>query len=541
MSLAVVLLVVLALASIIGTILLQNQEQTDYLQQFGVLWYWVFRSLGLFDMYHTWWFQGLLGFLMLSLTFCLWRNTPRMLREMRSRKVVITDKSLQRFHHLHHWYLRKATREEALDIVQNRLKGWEQKSSEKDGQTYVRADKGRWHKVGYISVHIAILVILIGGWSGVQFGFRGNMSVPEGGSETKISFLKGTNIETLAMDFKIRCNDFFIDFYPTGQPKEFRSNLTIIDDGKEVLTSDIIVNEPLYYKGVRIYQSSFGDAGSKVKLKLFYLDGTAHIEDVDGSIYRTYTDKSTGISYEFTDFKPFNVENMADPGEPKKFQDLGPAVEFIMRGPDMEAVKIKSFMNPFMRDGENLGSIMMVSFSGDARDYEPVSMGIDFTDPKEWELFHAFARNLEENDTDDEKKNFQAFKKALVDVFGEERPDNLPTLGSHIIRSMGALAQIPWVAIPVLVDYEQFYYTGLQVTRDPGMNIVWIGSAILCFGLCIMFYMPHRKIWCVVQVQGDGIRLSVAGNTNRNILGFEQEFEKLINSISSSIRAKENV
>ncbi|MDQ6962155.1 MAG: cytochrome c biogenesis protein ResB [Mariprofundaceae bacterium] len=541
MSLAVVLLVVLALASIIGTILLQNQQQTDYMQQFGVLWYWVFRSLGLFDMYHTWWFQGLLAFLMLSLVFCLWHNAPRMLREVRSRKVFITDKSLQRFHHLHHWYLRNTSKEEALTLIKKRLKDWEQKSSLEDDRVYLRADKGRLHKLGYIFVHSAILIILIGGWSGVQFGFRGNMSVPEGGNESKINFLKGTDIETLAMDFKVRCNDFYISFYPTGQPKEFRSNLTIIEDGKEVLTSDIIVNEPLLYKGTRIYQSSFGDAGSDVKLKLFYMDGSSKTEEVKASVYQTYKDSSTGISYEFTDFKPFNVENMADPGEPKEFQDLGPAVEFIMRGPDMETVKIKSFMNPFMRDGENLGSLLLVSFTSDARDYQPVSLGLDFTNPKEWALFHAFARHLEKNTGNDEKKNFEAFKAALKDVFGDTRPEGLQTMGSHIIQSMSILAKIPWVAIPVLDDYEQHYYTGLQLTRDPGMNIVWIGSAILCFGLCIMFYMPHRKIWCVLQPQGDGVRLSVAGNTNRNTLGFEQEFEQLIASISSNIRIKENV
>jgi len=45
MSLAITLLTVLALASVIGTVLLQNQDQTDYLQQFGPIWYWVFRSL----------------------------------------------------------------------------------------------------------------------------------------------------------------------------------------------------------------------------------------------------------------------------------------------------------------------------------------------------------------------------------------------------------------------------------------------------------------------------------------------------------------
>ena len=56
MQLAVVLLMTLAISSMIGTVLIQNQQQVDYLSQFGPLWYWVFRSLGLFDMYHAWWF-----------------------------------------------------------------------------------------------------------------------------------------------------------------------------------------------------------------------------------------------------------------------------------------------------------------------------------------------------------------------------------------------------------------------------------------------------------------------------------------------------
>ena len=105
MSLAIVLLSVLALASIIGTVLIQNQEQADYLTQFGPLWYAVFKALGLFDMYHNWWFLSLLGFLMLSLSVCLWRHVPRMFKDMRNRKVIIADKSLQRFHHLHHWQI----------------------------------------------------------------------------------------------------------------------------------------------------------------------------------------------------------------------------------------------------------------------------------------------------------------------------------------------------------------------------------------------------------------------------------------------------
>jgi len=540
MSLAIILLVVLSIASVIGTVLLQNQDQADYMQQFGPLWYWVFRSLGLFDMYHTWWFLTLLGFLMLSLAACLWRNVPRMLKEMKNRKASLAEKTFSRFKMLQQWQIDTDGEADLVARLRKHLSGWEFVTAEDGEHRYLRADKGRWNKWGYISVHTAILVILIGGWVSVHYGFRGNMSVPEGSDSNEISFLKGTETEHLTMPFSVRCNSFFIDFYPTGAPKEFRSNLTIIDDGKEVLTKDIIVNEPLYYKGVRIYQASFGDGGSAVGLKLFHLDGTADISTADSKVYSSYNDKTTGVTLEFTDFKPFNVENLAEPGQPKNFTNLGPAVEFIMRGPGLKPVKIKSFMNPFIApDGTNRGSFMLVSLTGDAKDYQPFSFGIDFTNPQEWKLFHAFMRELGQTTaTDPRQRNLEAFKAALKDVFGDKRPEGFQQMAERTLQAIQMLPQIPWPFIPMLDNFDQVYYTGLQLTEDPGMNIVWIGSAILVIGLCIMFYMPHRKLWLIVKPAGDKLEVSLAAMTNRNEMAFEQTFNDLFTKLTKGTPSK---
>jgi len=529
MSLAIVLLVLLALASVIGTILKQNQEQVDYLTQFGTLWYNVFRSLGLFDMYHAGWFMGLLGFLMLSLVVCLWRHTPRMIRDMRKRKVVIADKSLQRFHHLRHWKLNKADLTQIIETVQSALPGWEQKTAEDDGKTYVRADKGRWSKWGYILVHSAILVILAGGWIGAQYGFRGTMTVVEGGKDNTISFVKGTGTGHLKMPFDIRCDDFFIDFYPTGMPKAFRSTLSIIDNGKTVVDhKKIIVNEPLYYKGVRIYQASFGDGGSDIQLKLFRL-GADKVETVKTKVYETWRDPKTGVSLEFTNFRPFNIENMANPGEPKEFKDLGPAVEFILRGPSLKPVKVKTFMRPFVMNGQNRGNLMLVSLTGEERDYEPFSLGLDFSQPTDWKLYKNFVDVLKkQRGKNSETANFAAFKSAMNKVFGDKRPKNFQQIGARVIQGMGNLSRVPWPFIPVLEDYDQIYYTGLELAQDPGMNTVWVGSAALVIGLCIMFYMPHRKLWLVLQQRGNHVEVTMGGMTNRNKLGFEQEFHGVL-------------
>ena len=539
MSLAIILLVVLSIASVIGTVLLQNQGQADYLLQFGPLWYWVFRSLGLFDMYHTWWFMTILGFLMVSLSSCLWRNVPKMLKDMRARKVTVAEKSLKRFQYLHDWHL-PADTETLQQAFRKRLPGWEFKSVEQDGVQYLRADKGRWNKWGYILVHSSILVVLVGGWMGSQYGFRGNMAVPEGESENEISFLQGTQTGHLTMPFDVRCNNFEIEFFPTGAPKEFRSNLTIIDHGKEMLTSDIIVNEPLYYKGVRIYQASFGDGGSDITLKLFHLDGTGDITTAKTQVYQAWKDKKSGLSLQITDFKPYNVENMADAGMAKDYQDLGPAIEYEIRGSGLKAAKIKAYMNPFIDpQGKNQGSFMMISLTGDAKDYKPVSLGVDLTNPDEWRLFHAFMHHLGEADKSNKKANFIAFRKAMDDVFGKDkRPENFQAMAMRTLQAVNMIPQLPWPMLPMLGDYEQHYYTGLQLAQDPGMNVVWAGSAMLVIGLCIMFYMPHRKIWLIIRPDASGSHITLAGMVNRNPLVFKTAFHDLFTQLDSDFTTR---
>ncbi len=524
MSLAIILLVVLSIASVIGTVLLQNQDQADYLQQFGPLWYWVFRALGLFDMYHTWWFLTILGFLMLSLTACLWRNIPKMLKEMRNRKVWIADKTLARMALRKAWHGLEASPERIVAAFRKALPGWEFREEAFEGARYIRADKGRWNKWGYILAHGGILVILIGGWVSVQFGFRGNMAVPEGQAENTITFLKGTETESMKMPFSIRCNKFHIEFFPTGQPKEFRSNLTIIDHGKEVLTKDIIVNEPLYYKGVRIYQASFGDGGSTIRFKLFPLNGEREIREIETQVYKTWKDPKTGISIEVTDFRPYNIENLADPGEPKDFHDLGPSVEYVLRGPGLRPVKVKSFLYPFEGKDGNRGSFLMISLSGDKQDFKPVALGVDLTNPKEWALYQAFMRHLIASGDKGRQANLRAFRAALHDVFGDERPKNFQQMAMRVLQGVQMLPQLPWPVLPMIVDYKQVYYTGLQLAKDPGMNIVWIGSAILVIGLCIMFYLPHRKLWLVIRPDGD---IELAGMTNRNEMAFRNFVHEL--------------
>ncbi len=533
MPVAILLLLLLSVASVIGTVLKQNQDQADYLHQFGPTWYWTFRALGLFDMYHTWWFLTILGLLMFSLAACLLRNTPRYLQEMKNRKGTMNENA--RKHIEHKFDLTFDDKERVVSSIKESLPGWKWMETQVGDVLWLRGDKGRFHKWGYITVHTAMLVILIGGWMSVQFGFRGNMAVPEGGKESEISFLKGTTTEYLKMPFEIRCDDFTVNFFSTGAPSEFRSTLTIIDDGKEVMTKDIIVNEPLSYKGVRIYQASFGDGGSLVTLKLYRLNKKGNVDIAKARVYTTFEDPYSDVSLEFKDFRPYNIENMAAAGEPKDFKDMGPAVDFVIRGKGLTPVLVRSFMNPFIINGQNQGSYMMISTTGDARDFETFLLGLDFSEPKEWQLFQAFVHRLPTEQGATKEDNLNAFRAALDEVYPDGRPSDLPMLGNRVIQALKVLPDMPWPFVPVLEDYDQTYYTGLQLAKDPGMDVVWIGSALLVGGLCIMFYVAHRKIWVKIQEQENGeVKVEVTGLSNRNPVAFEQEFEDLEKQIKTA-------
>jgi cytochrome c biogenesis protein ResB len=533
MPVAILLLLLLSVASVIGTVLQQNQDQADYLHQFGPTWYWTFRALGLFDMYHTWWFMSILGLLMFSLAACLLRNTPRFLQEMKNRKGTMNENA--RKHIEQKFDLTFDDKEKVVSSIKSSLPDWKWMETKVGNVLWLRGDKGRFHKWGYITVHTAMLVILIGGWMSVQFGFRGNMAVPEGGKESEISFLKGTSTDYLKMPFEIRCDNFDINFFSTGAPSEFRSTLTILENGKEMMTSDIIVNEPLYYKGVRIYQASFGDGGSEITLNLHRLNKKGNVDVAKARVYTMFKDPYSDVSLEFKDFRPYNIENMAAAGEPKDFKDMGPSVDFVIRGKGLTPVLVRSFMNPFIINEQNQGSYMMISKTGDARDFETFLLGLDFSEPKEWQLFQAFVNSLPTQQGATQEDNLNAFRAALDEVYPEGRPSNLPMLGNRVIQALKVLPDMPWPFVPVLEDYDQTYYTGLQLAKDPGMDVVWIGSALLVGGLCIMFYVAHRKVWVKIQEQESGqVKVEVTGLSNRNPIAFEQEFEDLEKQIKTA-------
>jgi len=73
-------------------------------------------------------------------------------------------------------------------------------------------------------------------------------------------------------------------------------------------------------------------------------------------------------------------------------------------------------------------------------------------------------------------------------------------------------------------------YTGLQVTKDPGVWIVWIGCALMIVGFIVSFFFSHQRVWIRIP-KGSGQEVILAGSTNKNKVGFEKTFGSLVEGV----------
>ncbi len=256
-KLTIVLLLSLAATSIIGTLIPQNESPENYRQAFGEFLYRIFDIFDFFDMYHSWWFLALLFLLTLNIVVCsidrlsnIWkiifvknpRFNPARFRNRRDKEEFSEERSIEQL-------------KRAYEPVVSRGFGYSRLEETEDG-FYLVAEKGRWTRLGVYTVHLSVILLLLGAIIGSLFGFDGYVNIPEGETVNSIR-LRNSN-KTMPLPFEIRCDDFDVSFYKSGAPREFRSSLTILNHSRPVLQKDIIVNDPLRYQGISLYQASYG-------------------------------------------------------------------------------------------------------------------------------------------------------------------------------------------------------------------------------------------------------------------------------------------
>jgi cytochrome c biogenesis protein len=208
----------------------------------------LYSALGLFNVYNSLWFRGLTSLLILSTIVCTLNRIPGIWRSVFRVKVVMGE----------NFYRHSANRASipaplAAEEVAGLLRKQRYRVSiQRVGEnTYLYADRNRWAKLGTILTHLSIILFLAGAVTGALLGFSDDEAVIGEGSTYTVGH---------GYDFKVRLNDFSEEWYPEGMPKDYRSDLSIIEGGREVLRKTIRVNDPLVYKGVKFSQSFYGVA-----------------------------------------------------------------------------------------------------------------------------------------------------------------------------------------------------------------------------------------------------------------------------------------
>ncbi|MFB0566920.1 MAG: cytochrome c biogenesis protein ResB [Candidatus Aminicenantaceae bacterium] len=246
-KLAIVLFIIITSASIVGTLIPQGQTLPEYTARFGQLAD-LFTRLQLTDLYHSWWFIGLLFFFALNIIICtLTRLIPKLNRTFKPKRVfepknINTLKIKEKFNKS--WSLVKTKEALKKEFL---TKHYRLHENSKENKTYLLARKKIAGWFGADIVHLGLITILTGGIISGIGGFKKNLT-----------FTQGDILSVPQANFKLRLDKFETEYYSNGNVRDWKSTLTVFEEEKPLFSKIIEVNHPLSYKGFVFYQSSYG-------------------------------------------------------------------------------------------------------------------------------------------------------------------------------------------------------------------------------------------------------------------------------------------
>ncbi len=437
-KLTIFLLILLAIVSIIGTLIKQNAPSAEYIHRYGIKLFNVLDFFNLFDMYHSWWFSAILLLLVVNLIACSLHRFPGVWRGVfrESGAKELGDsmlKTLPYVERIRPPYPVGGGEVEIHSLLKRRFKA--PKRFEGESSITLYSEKGKFSRLGVYITHLSILIILVGGIIGSLFGFRGFVNILEGETVDHVALRIKDEEVIKPIGFSIRCDDFRVIFYDLERPeklaKEYMSDLTIFENGKEVLKKTIEVNDPLHYRGLAFYQSSYG----------------------------TISEATLGIQWKN---KKEKVVLKGLEGETIPIPHSDVLIRILRYAPQVH----------------NFGEGVQVALL--KPNQPPRALWLLKENPK----------------------------------FDQQRGDDF---------------------FLTLEEIGTKEYTGLQVTKDPGVWVVWVGCGLMIIGLIISFFFSHQRIWVKIPAK-EGGEMVLAGSANKNRVGFEKKFEDLVEDIRNKTK-----
>jgi len=148
-----------------------------------------------------------------------------------------------------------------------------------DGPGVITGERGRARRFAPLIVHGSIFLILVGVVLAFS-GYKGTMEIPQGQTLDVVTLYDGSHVH---LPFGIRCDRFNVEYYASGMPREYRSDVSFISNGSEVLKRPVLVNHPVSFEGILFSQSGFGEI-SEASLAVSAPWGTQRFIAEQGSV-----------------------------------------------------------------------------------------------------------------------------------------------------------------------------------------------------------------------------------------------------------------
>jgi cytochrome c biogenesis protein len=502
-KLTIFILITLALTSIIGTIVEQQAEPAKNIKLLAKFFgdktaptvYNIFVKFGFMDMYHSWWFVSLLVLFSINLVICTLERFPKTLRLVKTPLNPLGENAINSLP-LKRELMLKTNIKMARDAVFNSLTASRYRVYEaSEGEAIqLYSQKGRYTRFGLYIVHISIILILIGAIISARFGFTGYINIPEGssypfallrtGNLTKAEHLERERILTV---LEFSQDDLSLAAERLGMPldvlKSKMKRYGIVPLGFSVKCNWYNTQ---YYRDTdtpQEFQSELViiDDGKEVMKKVIEVNHPLKYKGI------TFYQSSYGILPNTTGV--FILKVTSKDGFSKTLR-LRLGDTFVIPGSDVKGT-IVNFSPALTRDSRT-GALFTYSET-----MVNPAVAIEFDIP-----------------------NMEKFTGWILKRYPETGilPD-----GSQI----------------KFEDYWGVEYTGLQVSKDPGVGFIYFASIIMTIGLYIAFFMSHRKIWIRITSHSSGkkgsVKIIAGGVTSKNRLAFEKEMEKILSRITQKI------
>jgi len=223
-------------------------------------------ATGLTDVFHAYWFIALLVLVSLCIVAASIQRFPNSWRYF-ARPYKSPDENFRRALPTQA-LIPIGDEEQGLSAAERALKrvGLGSERIVRPNSFSLFSERHRFSEMAVYMVHASLLLIFLGyGVVDALYGWRGFLTLSPGMQSDQVEVRNGV---TRTLPFSIRCDGTGEETYTDGTPKRWWSKLAVVDNGRDVQSKEIVVNDPLVYQGVRFYQASWGRTGKLDELIL---------------------------------------------------------------------------------------------------------------------------------------------------------------------------------------------------------------------------------------------------------------------------------